>query len=76
MYNSNMANLTTRMCDQNGCDLPASYYLVFQKPLYCCGFHTAQLVGTGDAMGYNTPRLTKRPLETHEKLVISVEDEA
>lgn len=59
----------TRLCDTKDCELPATHFLVWAGPMYCCIIHANGLLNLGEVMGFPTPSLTVRPLSPDEMYV-------
>lgn len=57
-----------RKCDQDGCEFPAVFYLVWIRPQYYCLEHANKMLQVGEAMGHPTPRATLRKLTIDEML--------
>jgi hypothetical protein len=55
-------------CDQDGCEFPATHYLVWTKPQHYCLIHAQTMLNVASAMGYPTPASTVRPLTMDEML--------
>jgi hypothetical protein len=58
-----------RKCDQKGCELPATFTLVWTKQQYYCSIHVNTALHIASAMGFPTPENTVRQLEAEEVIL-------
>jgi hypothetical protein len=63
-----------RKCDQKGCELPATFTLVWMKQQFYCSIHVNTALGVANAMGFPTPENTVRALGPME-MIIDEDDE-
>lgn len=56
-----------RMCDDEGCDSIATHTLVWTEKWQCyCMIHAQGMINIGQHLGFQTPRLTVRPMQIDE----------
>lgn len=55
-----------RLCDQEGCELLATEWLVWTKPQCYCIIHAQKMLNVADAMGHLTPAATYRKMTPDE----------
>ena len=58
-----------RKCDQKGCELPATFTLVWTKQQFYCSIHVNTALGVANAMGFPTPENTVRALGPMEMII-------
>lgn len=58
-----------RKCGQKDCEFPATHWLVWTEPQYCCLIHAQSLLNVADAIGFPTPAATLRKLAPAEMFV-------
>lgn len=56
------------LCDQKGCEFPATFTLVWTKHQCYCAIHTQTVLGVAEAMGFPTPAATVRPMTADEMM--------
>lgn len=64
-----------RKCDTKDCELPATHWLVWTEPQYCCLMHAQGLLNVAAAIDFPTPRATLRRVTRDEMFMKSGGDE-
>ena len=55
-----------RLCDQEGCELTATHWLVWTEPQCYCSIHAQKMLQVGAAIGIPTPASTIRLMTPDE----------
>lgn len=66
MGNPKIGEDGVRLCDQPGCELPATHAYVWDKPMVACILHAQMALQIANMMGFPTPANTLRELEIDE----------
>ena len=57
-----------RLCDQEGCEFPATHTLVWTEHGCYCAIHAQGLLNVAHHMGFSTPRNTVRLMTIDEMI--------
>jgi hypothetical protein len=66
MSNQKFNEHHVRLCDQEGCELPATHTYVWDRQLVACRIHAQGVLNIANAMGFPTPAATMRLMTIDE----------